>query len=129
MTIRLSVTHPRVGAYIVDLPSYQWEYTDGGEYLARDLGTTSVGVHYTDPLNTQRRTRVMRFILTEPLQLRLRTLGVFAQRFVRDVRFWPDYDDAPGTFWDLDWATEVAMAMVLDNRNEAELTVVEKVSL
>ena len=128
MIVRFSVPHPRVGDYIVDLPCYQWDYTDGGDWMFRDLGATSAEVKYFEPLNIERRTRIMRFILTDDVQLQLQTLAVFAARFVRDVRFWPDYEAAPSTYWDLDWETEVSWSQSLDNRPEIELTVVEKVA-
>lgn len=128
ITVRFSVQHPRLGAYVVDLPCYQWEYTDGGDFLFQDLGATEVGVVYFDPLDTERQFRVMPFILTDILAAKLKTLTTFAHRFVRDVRFWPDYTNAPGTYWDLDWETEISFSQQLDNRPTVPLKVVMKVA-
>lgn len=126
MTVRFEFDHPHLGAYGVTLPAYQWDYTYGVEYQQRDLGETPVGVTYKARRNVSRRLMTLRFVQTETVLAALQTFHILVQRFVRDVRFYPNFDTAPGTYWELDWETEVALTIALDNRLEAELRVVEK---
>ena len=127
MTVRFEVTHPRLGAWGVTLPAYKWGYTSGTEYLFRSGVTTAWGRHSRIPLGTSRRTTTITFRECDVTLDPLRTLTVLAHRFVLDVRFYPNYDTAPGTYWVLDWPLSMSHSRVLDNWQEVQLALVEQV--
>ena len=127
MTVRFEVTHPRLGAWGITLPAYKWGYVSGTEFLMRAAATTAWGRQFRIPINDTRRGMTVTFREIDTLIDALRTITVFAHRFVRPVRFYPNYDTAPGTYWVLDWAQTVTFNRVLDNREEVELVLLEQV--
>jgi hypothetical protein len=126
MTVRFEVTHPRLGNWGVTLPAYKWGFSAATEYLTRAHNTTPTGSHSRATLNIQRVLMSLTFREADAVLDSLRTLTVFAHRYVRDVRFYPDYEASPGAYYRLDWATDVTFNRVLDNLQEVEVLIVHQ---
>lgn len=123
--VRFEVTHPTLGSWGITLPAYKWGYTRGSEWLHRAMNTTAYGSHRRIPLNITRGLMTVRFVEADEILDEMRKFTFFVHRFARDVRFYPDYLNAPGTYWTLDWPTDVTFSRVLDNRQELEISIVE----
>lgn len=122
---RFELVLPSTAVYSVQ-GQYRWPYSTGVRHVGRVLATP-YGRTYPQWYGKTQRLRKLRFVEADRLIEPFTTLGILAERFAREVTFYPDYTNFPASSWAIAWEPEFAVTRVLDNRLELEVTVPESV--
>ena len=128
MRVRFEVTHPQLGPWSVTLPAYKWDYTSGTDYPVRGEASSPYGRLFRLGTGEARRAVVVTFREEDRRLNPMRSLTVFAHRFCRDVKVYPDVDADPAAFWVVDWPLSLEWRRLGDGLQELELTLVEQIS-
>lgn len=110
----------------VTLASYQWGYTYGRVFGARNVQTNDFGVQFRNLTGTIQRKQKVQFINIDSAIEALRTLTVQAGRRGLPVTFTPDEVNAPGTSWIVDWPDTETFQQTLQNRRTFEIELLEQ---
>jgi hypothetical protein len=106
----------------VTLDSYQWGYTAGRQFGARNTAVSDYGVLIREVTGTIQRTMTVRFTQIDSKLEALRALSMKAGRNALPVVF----TDETGTAWTVDWPAAVEFSQMLENRREIELSLIEQ---
>lgn len=128
MTVRFEVAHPKLGTYGVTLPPYRWGYVQSRERVYRSVTVNNWGRLHRIPVESVERVRYqVTFRGIDDNLDPLRTFNVIVQRYVLDVKFYPDYESDPVTYLTVDWPLTLTFNRILDNYQEVELLLEEQV--
>ena len=115
-----------VGTLEVVLDCPQWGFADVAAYLEQVEAATPYGILYRRPhgIATDGYTEV-RFARTDALIEQLRVVSQYAGRTGQPVHFYADFASAPGTYWVVDWPTEIVFRRVIENRQDVVLPLMQ----